>query len=144
MSFNFSFEVFNMYCMNMDNFEQQELFKTEKFISDLVEEKTKKKSSFNIVFISSLLTSIIVLSFLFFFGVFDENELDTSCFSLLDAISIASFEPSIPETLNPSFFKNHRLAPVPHPISRTESSVFPIFIKFLKIVIYRALKKVQI
>ena len=63
-----------MYCMNMDNFEQQELFKTEKFISDLVEEKTKKKSSFNIVFISSLLTSIIVLSFLFFFGVFDENE----------------------------------------------------------------------
>ncbi len=67
-------EVFNMYCMNMDNFEQQELFKTEKFISDLVEEKTKKKSSFNIVFISSLLTSIIVLSFLFFFGVFDENE----------------------------------------------------------------------
>ncbi|MDA9737267.1 S1C family serine protease [Acidimicrobiaceae bacterium] len=58
----------------MDNFEQQELFKTEKFISDLVEEKTKKKSSFNIVFISSLLTSIIVLSFLFFFGVFDENE----------------------------------------------------------------------
>ena len=60
--------------MNMDNFEQQELFKTEKFISDLVEEKTKKKSSFNIVFISSLLTSIIVLSFLFFFGVFDENE----------------------------------------------------------------------
>jgi len=67
-------EVFNMYCMNMDNFEQQELFKTEKFISDLVEEKTKKKSSFNIVFISSLLTSIIVLSFLFFFGVFDESE----------------------------------------------------------------------
>ena len=67
-------EVFNMYCMNMDNFEQQELFKTEKFISDLVEEKTKKKSSFNIVFISSLLTSIIVLSFLFFFGVFDENK----------------------------------------------------------------------
>ncbi len=67
-------EVFSMYCMNMDNFEQQELFKTEKFISDLVEEKTKKKSSFNIVFISSLLTSIIVLSFLFFFGVFDENE----------------------------------------------------------------------
>ena len=58
----------------MDDFEQQELFKTEKFISDLVEEKTKKKSSFNIVFISSLLTSIIVLSFLFFFGVFDENE----------------------------------------------------------------------
>ena len=50
--------------MNIDNFEQQELFKTEKFISDLVEEKTKKKSSFNIVFISSLLTSIIVLSFL--------------------------------------------------------------------------------
>lgn len=61
--------------MNIDNFEQQELFKTEKFISDLVEEKTKKKSSFNIVFISSLFTSIIVLSFLFFFGVFDENEI---------------------------------------------------------------------
>ena len=38
-------EVFNMYCMNMDNFEQQELFKTEKFISDLVEESITQNKS---------------------------------------------------------------------------------------------------
>ena len=62
--------------MEDDNFEQQELFETEKYISDLVEEKTKKRgSSFNLVFLSSFFTSIIVLSFLFFFGIFDEEEI---------------------------------------------------------------------
>ena len=58
------------------NFQQQELFETEKYISDLVEEKTKRKTStFNIIFLSSFFTSIIVLSFLFFFGVFDDEEI---------------------------------------------------------------------
>ena len=59
--------------MNVEDFKQQELFKTEKYISDLVEEKTKKKSTFNITFASSLITSVIVISFLFFYGVFDED-----------------------------------------------------------------------
>ena len=58
------------------NFQQQELFETEKYISDLVEEKTKRKTStFNIIFLSSFFTSIIVLSFLFFFGVFFDEEI---------------------------------------------------------------------
>ena len=62
--------------MNEENFKQQELFEQKKYISDLVEESTnKKKSSLNIVFGSSMLTSIIVLSFLFIFGVFDEEEI---------------------------------------------------------------------
>ena len=62
--------------MEDDTFEQQELFETEKYISDLVEEKTKKRgSSFNLVFLSSFFTSIIVLSFLFFFGIFEEEEI---------------------------------------------------------------------
>ena len=62
--------------MEENNFQQQELFETEKYISDLVEEKTKRKSStFNIIFLSSFFTSIIVLSFLFFFGVFDDEEI---------------------------------------------------------------------
>ena len=62
--------------MEEDNFQQQELFETEKYISDLVEEKTKRKTStFNIIFLSSFFTSIIVLSFLFFFGVFDDEEI---------------------------------------------------------------------
>ena len=62
--------------MEDKNFQQQELFETEKYISDLVEEKTKKKTStFNIIFLSSFFTSTIVLSFLFFFGVFDEEEI---------------------------------------------------------------------
>ena len=63
--------------MEDKNFQQQELFETEKYISDLVEEKTKKKTStFNIIFLSSFFTSTIVLSFLFFFGVFDEEEIN--------------------------------------------------------------------
>jgi len=62
--------------MEDNNFQQQELFETERYISDLVEEKTKKKTStFNIIFLSSFFTSTIVLSFLFFFGVFDEEEI---------------------------------------------------------------------
>ena len=62
--------------MEENNFQQQELFETEKYISDLVEEKTKRKTStFNIIFLSSFFTSIIVLSFLFFFGVFDDEEI---------------------------------------------------------------------
>ena len=62
--------------MEDNDFQQQELFETEKYISDLVEEKTKKKTStFNIIFLSSFFTSIIVLSFLFFFGVFDDEEI---------------------------------------------------------------------
>ena len=62
--------------MEDKNFQQQELFETEKYISDLVEEKTKRKTStFNIIFLSSFFTSIIVLSFLFFFGVFDDEEI---------------------------------------------------------------------
>ena len=52
--------------MEDKNFQQQELFETAKYISDLVEEKTKKKTStFNIIFLSSFFTSTIVLSFLF-------------------------------------------------------------------------------
>ena len=63
--------------MEDKNFQQQELFETEKYISDLVEEKTKKKTfTFNIIFLSSFFTSTIVLSFLFFFGVFDEEEIN--------------------------------------------------------------------
>ena len=62
--------------MEDSDFQQQELFETAKYISDLVEEKTKKKTStFNIIFLSSFFTSTIVLSFLFFFGVFDEEEI---------------------------------------------------------------------
>ena len=62
--------------MEEEEFQQQELFETEKYISDLVEEKTKKRgSSLNLVFLSSFFTSIIVLSFLFFFGIFEEEEI---------------------------------------------------------------------
>ena len=61
--------------MDDNEFQQQELFETEKYISDLVEEKTKRKTSiFNLIFLSSFFTSTVVLSFLFFFGVFDEEE----------------------------------------------------------------------
>ena len=63
--------------MEDKNFQQQELFETAKYISDLVEEKTKKKTStFNIIFLSSFFTSTIVLSFLYFFDVFDEEEIN--------------------------------------------------------------------
>ena len=62
--------------MEEENFEQQELFEQKKYISDLVEENTKKnKSSLNIIFGSSIMTSIIVLSFLYIFGIFEEEEI---------------------------------------------------------------------
>ena len=62
--------------MEESEFRQQELFETEKYISDLLEEKTKRKSSsFNLIFLSSFFTSVIVLSFLFFFGVFEEEQI---------------------------------------------------------------------
>ena len=60
-----------MRYMNEENFSQQELFEQEQYISDLIEKKSdKKKSSINIVFGSSLISSGIVLSFLFLFGLF--------------------------------------------------------------------------
>jgi len=62
--------------MEEENFEQQELFEQKKYISDLVEENTKKnKSSLNIIFGSSIMTSVIVLSFLYIFGIFEEEEI---------------------------------------------------------------------
>ncbi|MBA4811408.1 MAG: trypsin-like peptidase domain-containing protein, partial [Candidatus Actinomarinales bacterium] len=54
---------------------QQELFEQKKYISDLIEEKSeKKRSSLNIILGSSLVSSGIILSFLFLFGIFDEEE----------------------------------------------------------------------
>ena len=65
-----------MELMNEDNYSQQELFEQEKYISDLIEKKSdKKSSSINIVFGASLISSGIVLSFLFLFGLFDEEEI---------------------------------------------------------------------
>jgi len=65
-----------MECMNDGNYSQQELFEQEKYISDLIEKKSdNKKSSVNIVFAASLISSGIVLSFLFLFGLFDEEEI---------------------------------------------------------------------
>ena len=65
-----------MVLMNEDNYSQQELFEQEKYISDLIEKKSdKKRSSINIVFGASLISSGIVLSFLFLFGLFDEEEI---------------------------------------------------------------------
>ena len=65
-----------MELMNEDSYSQQELFEQEKYISDLIEKKSdKKKSSINIVFGASLISSGIVLSFLFLFGLFDKEEI---------------------------------------------------------------------
>tara|TARA_B100000945_G_scaffold316743_1_gene318223 strand:- start:338 stop:1546 length:1209 start_codon:yes stop_codon:yes gene_type:complete len=62
--------------MDEDNYSQQELFEQRKYISDLIEEKTeKKKSSLNVVIGSALLSSSIVLGFLFLFGLFEEEEI---------------------------------------------------------------------
>ena len=64
-----------MRYMNDENFSQQQLFEQEKYISDLIEKKSdKKKSSINIVFGASLISSGIVLSCLFLFGLLDEEE----------------------------------------------------------------------
>ena len=62
--------------MNEEDYSQQELFEQEQYISDLIEKNSdKKKSSINIVFGSSLISSGIVLSFLFLFGLFDAEEI---------------------------------------------------------------------
>ena len=62
--------------MEKDNYSQQELFEQKKYISDLIEEKSeKKRSSLNIIIGSSLVSSGIILSFLFLFGIFDEEEI---------------------------------------------------------------------
>ena len=62
--------------MEEENFTQQELFEQKKYISDLVEESTSKnKSSLNIIFGSSIITSIIFLSFLYVYGIFEEEEI---------------------------------------------------------------------
>ncbi len=64
-----------MEYMENENFEQQELFQQEKYISDLLEQKSpKNKSSLNTIIGSSILTSMIVLTFLFVYGIFDEEE----------------------------------------------------------------------
>ena len=61
--------------MEEDNYSQQELFEQRKYISDLIEEKTEKKiSSLNVVIGSALLSSGIVIGFLFLFGLFEEEE----------------------------------------------------------------------
>ena len=57
------------------NFTQQELFEQKKYISDLIEEKsTKNKSSINLIIGSSLVSSSIVLFFLYTFGIFESQE----------------------------------------------------------------------
>ncbi len=62
--------------MDKENYSQQEFFKEEQYISDLIEKNSdKKKSSINIVIGSSLVSSGIVLSFLFLFGLFDTEEI---------------------------------------------------------------------
>mgnify|MGYP001384461358 FL=1 len=61
--------------MENDGYSQQELFEQRKYISDLIEEKTEnKKYTLNTVVGSAILSSVIVLSFLFLFGVFEEEE----------------------------------------------------------------------
>jgi S1-C subfamily serine protease len=78
--------------MDNENFEQQELFRQEKYISDLIEQKTpKNKSSLNTIFGSSILASMIVLSFLYVFGIFDEDEL-----IIPDSITITEKEVIMP------------------------------------------------
>tara|TARA_Y100000992_G_scaffold287174_1_gene239745 strand:- start:22 stop:1230 length:1209 start_codon:yes stop_codon:yes gene_type:complete len=62
--------------MDEKNYSQQELFEQEQYISDLIEKKTvKKRSSINVVMASGILSSILVLSFLYLFGIFDEEEI---------------------------------------------------------------------
>ena len=62
--------------MEENNYSQQELFEQEQYISDLIEKKTDKKtSSVNVIMSSGILSSIVVLSFLYLFGIFDEEEI---------------------------------------------------------------------
>jgi S1-C subfamily serine protease len=59
-----------------EKYSQQELFEQEQYISDLIEKKAvKKRSSINVVMASGILSSILVLSFLYLFGIFDEEEI---------------------------------------------------------------------
>ena len=62
--------------MDDEQYLQQEFFEQEQYISDLIDKKAdKKKSSINIVFGSSIASSVIVLSFLYLFGLFDAEEI---------------------------------------------------------------------
>ena len=62
--------------MEENKYSQQELFEQEQYISDLIEKKTDKKtSSINVIMSSGILSSIVVLSFLYLFGIFDEEEI---------------------------------------------------------------------
>ena len=74
ISYNYS--VFIINHMNEESYSQQELFEQEQYISDLIEKNSdNNKSSINIVFGTSIISSVIVLSFLFLFGLFDEEEI---------------------------------------------------------------------
>ena len=67
-----------------DSFTQQELFEQKKYISDLIEEKSaKNKSSINLIIGSSLISSSIVIFFLYTFGLFEKQEV-----VVLDPITI--------------------------------------------------------
>ena len=58
-----------------DSFTQQELFEQKKYISDLIEEKSaNNKSSINLIIGSSLISSGIVIFFLYTFGLFEKQE----------------------------------------------------------------------
>ena len=90
-----------MELMNEDNYSQQELFEQEKYISDLIEKKSdKKRSSVNIVFGASLISSGIVLSFLFLFGLFDEEgyQLTQRFTANLGINTVSNTDPIIPIT----------------------------------------------
>jgi len=58
-----------------DSFTQQELFEQKKYISEIIEEKSaKNKSSINLIIGSSLISSSIVIFFLYTFGLFEKQE----------------------------------------------------------------------
>ncbi len=62
--------------MEEEEFQQQELFETEKYISDLVEEKTKKRgSSLNLVFLSSFLQALLFYLFYSFLAFLKKKKL---------------------------------------------------------------------
>ncbi len=73
---SYIYSVFIIKYMDEENYSQQELFEQKQYISDLIEKNSeKKKSPINLVFGASLFSSAIVLSFLFLFGLFDEEEI---------------------------------------------------------------------
>ena len=62
--------------MEENNYSQQELFEQEQYISDLIEKQADKKTgSVNVIMTSGILSSMVVLSFLYLFGIFDEEEI---------------------------------------------------------------------